>query len=99
MVASGTKLIRNTVVVGIFLTATLSVVVWHRGTEIQRHKITSFTPGSPTYVGTERCAGCHVQETDGWRYSHHAQAMQPANATTVLGDFRNRQFAKDGLTS
>ena len=34
-----------------------------------------------------------------WRQSHHAQAMQQANASTVLGNFRNARFAKDGLIS
>jgi len=40
-----------------------------------------------------------MKETEAWRRSHHAQAMQPANPTTVLGDFRNVRFTKDGVTS
>jgi tetratricopeptide (TPR) repeat protein len=52
-----------------------------------------------TYVGKERCAQCHAAELQGWQNSHHAQAMQPTNPTSVLGDFKNAQFTKDGVTS
>lgn len=31
--------------------------------------------------------------------SHHAIAMQPADGTTVLGNFENASFTKDGVTS
>jgi tetratricopeptide (TPR) repeat protein len=53
----------------------------------------------PTYVGEKRCAQCHVEQAKAWLSSHHAQAMQVANNSTVLGDFNNTRFAKDGLTS
>jgi tetratricopeptide (TPR) repeat protein len=99
MFASGTTSIRNTVVLGILLFAALSVLVWRRRAEVQHHEIKSFTRASPTYAGAERCAGCHMQEAEAWRHSHHSQAMQPANSTTVLGNFRNGRFPKDGLTS
>src|SRR5215510_10817620 len=54
---------------------------------------------SPTYAGAERCAGCHAQAAAAWRHSHHAQAMEEANDSTVLGNFRNSRFTKDGITS
>jgi len=94
-----TQLLRNAVLVAILVMAAWGVVVFLRPAEIQHREIKSFTPGSPTYIGAERCAGCHAQAAEAWRHSHHAQAMQPANATTVLGNFRNARFAKDGLTS
>ena len=52
------------------------------------------------------CARCHEDETTAWRGSHHDLAMQPADESTVLGDFdgttvehrgaRARFFKKDG---
>ena len=52
-----------------------------------------------TYVGAERCASCHEEETKLWRTSHHAQAMQIASDSTVLGNFNDAHFTKDGVTS
>ncbi len=53
----------------------------------------------PTFVGGETCGGCHAEQHDLWKGSDHALAMQPADATTVLGDFDSKTFAKDGVTS
>ena len=52
-----------------------------------------------TYVGAEHCASCHEEQTRLWRTSHHAQAMQVASDSTVLGNFNDPHFAKDGVTS
>ncbi len=52
-----------------------------------------------TYVGAERCAPCHEEQTRLWRISHHAQAMQTASESTVLGNFSDAHFTKDGVTS
>ena len=41
----------------------------------------------PHYVGAQACSACHQPETQAWRQSHHAQAMQVADANTVLGHF------------
>jgi predicted CXXCH cytochrome family protein len=50
-----------------------------------------------TYVGAGKCASCHAEETARWQHSHHALAMQPATATTVLGNFGHATFTKDGV--
>ena len=50
-----------------------------------------------TFVGGEKCSTCHLRESELWRRSHHALAMQTANATTVLGDFNNTRYVKDGI--
>jgi len=42
-------------------------------------------PAAPHFVGAERCASCHAAEAAAWKTSHHAAAMQEANADTVLG--------------
>jgi len=86
-------------VVGILVIAVLAVVVRRRPAEVQHQEIKSSIASSPKYIGAERCAGCHAEVTRAWRQSHHAQAMQEANASTVLGNFRDGRFAKDGLTS
>ena len=40
-----------------------------------------------TFVGAQACGDCHTAHFDAWKGSHHAPAMQPATATTMLGDF------------
>lgn len=52
-----------------------------------------------SYVGAAACAGCHPAQTAAWQGSHHAQAMQPANAQTVLGRFDHNHFSDNGITS
>jgi len=59
-----------------------------------------------TFVGTEKCRGCHKAEYDRWKGSHHDFAMDVASEETVLGDFndatfehfdvRSRFYRKDG---
>jgi len=51
------------------------------------------------FVGRAACAGCHAEQERLWRGSHHDLAMQEANAQTVLGDFNNAEFSKDGVVS
>lgn len=52
-----------------------------------------------TYVGAGTCASCHAAETALWEGSHHDLAMQHADANTVLGDFDDATFEKDGVTT
>jgi len=60
---------------------------------------TSRDEPAATYVGAQACAGCHAKEHSAWAQSDHARAMQPANATTVLGDFADRRVAYGAITS
>jgi tetratricopeptide (TPR) repeat protein len=53
----------------------------------------------PIYVGGQACVACHAQEAARWRGSDHAVAMQPANHATILGNFDDATFEKDGVTS
>jgi predicted CXXCH cytochrome family protein len=57
------------------------------------------TSAPPAYVGGQVCSACHEREAELWKGSHHALAMQPANNTTVLGDFDHATFEKDGVLS
>jgi hypothetical protein len=60
---------------------------------------TAVRPPAARYVGSQVCATCHAPAYEAWRGSHHAQAMQEANAHTVLGDFHDTQFTAAGITS
>jgi predicted CXXCH cytochrome family protein len=51
------------------------------------------------FVGGHACSGCHAAETDLWRGSHHALAMQKATETAVLGDFANARFEHLGAVT
>ena len=51
------------------------------------------------HVGAAVCSECHAAETAAWRGSHHDLAMQPANASTVLGDFGGAKFSHFGVVS
>ncbi len=52
-----------------------------------------------TFVGSEACAKCHKKEFKEWEDSHHAKAMAVASDETVLGDFNDTTFEKDGVQS
>ena len=54
---------------------------------------------SPTYIGKEQCAKCHAKEAEEWSHSDHALAMQKTTHVSVLGNFNDRRFTKDGVTS
>jgi predicted CXXCH cytochrome family protein len=56
--------------------------------------------GAPArFVGSTRCADCHVTEYQAWRGSQHARAMQHASAASVLGRFDGAEFRYGGVTS
>ncbi len=56
-------------------------------------------PTPPDYVGVAVCAGCHSDEYERWRNSHHDLAMQHATDDTVLGDFDGAGFRYGGVES
>ena len=51
------------------------------------------------YVGAQSCAECHTTEYRHWKDSQHAQAMQLATESSVLGDFHDVSFSYAGITS
>jgi predicted CXXCH cytochrome family protein len=53
----------------------------------------------PSFVGSAACAECHRAQTEAWKTSQHARAMQHAGDQTVLGDFNNATFTYNGITS
>ena len=56
----------------------------------------AFAQEGATFVGAKSCAGCHAPETERWKTSHHALAMQKASVTTILGDFANATLTHHG---
>jgi tetratricopeptide (TPR) repeat protein len=54
---------------------------------------------TPAFVGARTCARCHEREFKLWMGSHHQLAMQPANASTVLGNFKDVAVAHGSVTS
>ncbi|HRH88802.1 MAG TPA: multiheme c-type cytochrome, partial [Rubrivivax sp.] len=51
------------------------------------------------YVDNRQCLGCHEAAATAWAGSHHAQAMAPATADTVRGNFDGAQFRHQGVTT
>jgi predicted CXXCH cytochrome family protein len=59
---------------------------------------TADAPG-PAYIGGGGCTACHADQAARWIGSHHDLAMQPADESSVLGDFGGAQFSYGGVTS
>jgi hypothetical protein len=41
----------------------------------------------PVFVGAQACASCHGQVHDTWLSGRHSKMLQPATASSVVGDF------------
>lgn len=52
-----------------------------------------------SFVGSTACESCHQQAYESWKSSHHYQAMLPATAENVLGNFDDQIFEYGGVTS
>ena len=64
------------------------------------HPVASVRPTpapTPQFADESQCSACHAGQAQRWRGSHHDLAMQVADDTTVLGNFENASFAKDGV--
>ncbi|RLD54243.1 MAG: hypothetical protein DRJ05_15030, partial [Bacteroidetes bacterium] len=53
----------------------------------------------PEFVGSQTCIECHADEYHAWKGSDHDMAMDTAIAETVLGDFNDAEFERDGFVS
>lgn len=51
------------------------------------------------FVGRESCAECHSEQVERFTDSHHDLAMQPADESTVLGDFADASYTHFDTTS
>jgi len=53
----------------------------------------------PDYVGMQVCRTCHAAQVNKWIGSPHDLAMQDATVKSVLGNFNNARFQKDGVNT
>ena len=51
------------------------------------------------FLGDNNCKECHQDEFKDWQGSHHDKAMQIADSTSILADFKGETFASQGVTS
>ncbi len=58
-----------------------------------------FAVVNPVFVGNQTCIECHEKEYHLWVGSDHDNAMDTAIASTVLGDFNDAEFHRNGFTS
>ncbi len=56
-------------------------------------------PEPNAFVGDQKCQSCHAKEYSLWQQSDHFKAMEPANDSTVIGDFNNASITADGVSS
>jgi len=66
---------------------------------ILRAARTPVSSGAATFVGKEKCIGCHREAYEAWRGSDHDRAMAVASDTTVYGDFNNATFRQGNITA
>jgi len=87
------------------IVAVVAFVAWPTATPVAPILGSTASPaGAPgatatSYVGAETCKTCHESEFKAWTGSHHQLAMQEATRASVLGNFDNGRFSKDGVES
>jgi len=54
------------------------------------------SPENESYQGSSACRSCHAEAFAKWSGSQHERAMQVASDDTVLGNFEDARFTKDG---
>ena len=84
--------------VGIVIVGLCGVGIWRWSAAAHTQALKPSVTAA-TYVGEARCAECHADEVQAWQTSHHAQAMQVASDSSVLGNFNDAHFSKDSVTS
>ncbi len=51
-----------------------------------------------SYVGSDQCTDCHVDEAEAWANSHHALAWTEVGAGKMVADFDGTRFEHDGMS-
>lgn len=51
------------------------------------------------FVDEKTCSSCHADQAAAFAKSHHAKAMTVADDKSVLGNFNNIQFDRDGVAA
>ena len=81
--------------------AVVGFLIWQQSTSKTSPMVSQPETNIPAarFVGQSACASCHGAQTEAWRSSQHAQAMQHATPATVLGQFEETRFTYNGVTS
>lgn len=100
------------VLAGVLLLATLGAWIWvQQDTAVQlpsgHPPLDTARPAPPSppvppvaqFADESTCAGCHQTQAKDWQGSHHQQAMKPASAGNVLGDFADITFKGETETT
>ena len=90
---------RNWKIIGIIATLIIVLSLPFYAHQQKKKQNTTKTDPAATFVSSKACAKCHKKEYEQWQESHHARAMAVATDKTVLGDFNNAVFVKDGIQS
>jgi tetratricopeptide (TPR) repeat protein len=72
---------------------------WRIGGPGRGDRATGRASARAEYIGSGRCAGCHVNEIASWQRSQHAAAMTEASDATVLGNFDDARLTVQGVAS
>ncbi|MHB1097100.1 MAG: hypothetical protein ACYC3F_13115 [Gemmatimonadaceae bacterium] len=56
-------------------------------------------PRTNAFVGDQRCKSCHARQSGAWLSSDHFKTMRPAGDSAVKGDFNDKTYTADGITS
>jgi predicted CXXCH cytochrome family protein len=75
------------------------IVGCDRETNEASHQRAITTGAKASYVGGQKCSACHSAQAELWQSSHHALAMQLATPETVLADFDDASFTRNGVES
>ena len=85
--------LKRVLVVGVVAAAVAAGVIWLRSRAApEDSRGSAGSAQAAGSIGAATCRQCHEAEYKAWQTSHHALAMQPANAATVLGNFDNATF-------
>lgn len=88
---------KSFIILSLFLLLGLASVLIQQCTP--KNKESNDISTSNEYVGDQSCKSCHEKQYKDWLTSDHFKAMQPANDSTVEGDFNNVTYTADGVTS
>ena len=92
---------KNWFITGIIATLLIMVMIPFYYVRETHTRLSAAAMSGPvaTFTGSDKCRECHQPEYDKWKDSHHYHAMEPANETSVLGDFNDAVFECNGVSS
>ncbi len=99
MPGSLAKAMQNWKILGVMATLIIVLALPLYALKQKKRQVPAEAVPAATFVGSEACAKCHKKEYEEWQESHHAKAMAVASNETVLADFNDTIFVKDGVQS